>query len=163
MSVLQLRNVFLRGLRIISLKCELLGGWMALGSLPLREFNPRCSLSWWYCYQVQVRFTHRVTGQWIGDKVLRQETGLYSESQLTGKMEDWSLTKKNHLLRVCTPGSFIEQRWGRGRGGRWGSKAKRTVILQISPRTAKLWWGICSFLPSCLLKVGRILKKGTLV
>ena len=41
---------------------------------------------------------------------------------LFGKPADWedgrlkSYKKKNHLLRVCTPGSFIEQRWGEGGG-----------------------------------------------
>ena len=137
MSVLHLRNVFLSGLRSISLKCELPGGWMALGSLPLRAFKPRCSLSWWFCYQVQVRFTHCVTGQWIGDQVLRQEIGLYLESQLTEKMEDWSLTKKPSSQSLDA--GFFYRTEIAGRERRWGNKAKRTVILQISPRMPKLW------------------------
>ena len=41
--------------------------------------------------KVQARSARHMTGQWIGDKVLRQEILLYSESRQTEKMVDESL------------------------------------------------------------------------
>ena len=50
----------------------------------------------------------------------------------------------------------------RGEEGRGGSKVKRSLILQTSPRMASLGQGMCSFLPSCYPQVDKVLNKGTL-
>ena len=56
---------------------------------------------------------------------------------LLGKLadgEDSRLTsRRNHLVRVWMPVSFIQHR-----AGRWGNKVKRLLIWQISPGMASL-------------------------
>ena len=60
-------------------------------------------------------------------------------TELRGKPEDGRLApQNNHLLGVWMPGSLIDQRQGEVR-----KQSKKAIILQTSPRMARLRLGIC--------------------
>ena len=77
-----------------------------------------------------------MTGQWIGDKVLRQRNTI-----LFGKpadREDGRLVSlKNHLIRVWMPVSFIESE----RETQWGCKVKGPSVLRNISWNDQPQWG----------------------
>ena len=75
--------------------------------------------------------------RWINprDKVLRQRIQLYSESQLTKKMADF--TGINPKITILSKSGSQVLSWIRDEG-RWGNKVRTHLILQISPKMASL-------------------------
>ena len=75
------------------------------------------------------------------DEVLQQGIWIKSADWEQGRLK----SESNHLAGVWMPGSFMDQRWGRG------EETKRPLVLQIFPRMVSLRQEdvlISSFLPS---------------